>query len=272
MEAGHVYHWKHGWIPLDHAAALSKAKGSHTGAERIMAMHGIAHQNITRHPGGSGYFTIKDSNSSQQTMVHGVTLASLEKSGHSISAVTSKDSFTTIGPRGVMVRRNSSGREISTGPGEPGVMDEASYKQFSENVKAQRLAHQPAMDATAATLPEAQARQLLGKYAEIVKKHSIGIGEYGSRPHPTEDQIKALGHADAAARALRDRLAVFDQERAVARGKQPATEAQIAHIQRLLLRRQRSGEGGGFATVKGDIGTLTKAQASAYISSLSGEY
>lgn len=22
-----VYHWKHGWIPLDHAAALSKAKG-----------------------------------------------------------------------------------------------------------------------------------------------------------------------------------------------------------------------------------------------------
>lgn len=26
--AQHVYHWKHGWIPLDHAAALSKAKGN----------------------------------------------------------------------------------------------------------------------------------------------------------------------------------------------------------------------------------------------------
>lgn len=25
-----VYHWKHGWIPLDHEAALSKAKGNHT--------------------------------------------------------------------------------------------------------------------------------------------------------------------------------------------------------------------------------------------------
>jgi hypothetical protein len=26
-----VYHWKHGWIPLDHVAALSKAKGSAAG-------------------------------------------------------------------------------------------------------------------------------------------------------------------------------------------------------------------------------------------------
>lgn len=30
-----VYHWKHGWIPLDHTAALSKAKGNH---ERAAAM------------------------------------------------------------------------------------------------------------------------------------------------------------------------------------------------------------------------------------------
>ncbi|HZY40874.1 MAG TPA: hypothetical protein VFF59_02640, partial [Anaerolineae bacterium] len=28
MAAAHVYHWKHGWIPLDHAAAMSKAKGN----------------------------------------------------------------------------------------------------------------------------------------------------------------------------------------------------------------------------------------------------
>jgi hypothetical protein len=33
----HVYHWKHGWIPLDHIAALSKAKGSHTLAARYLA-------------------------------------------------------------------------------------------------------------------------------------------------------------------------------------------------------------------------------------------
>jgi hypothetical protein len=33
----HVYHWKHGWIPLDHAAALQKAKGNHVTAARYMA-------------------------------------------------------------------------------------------------------------------------------------------------------------------------------------------------------------------------------------------
>lgn len=32
-----VYHWKHGWIPLDHAAALSKAKGNHDAATRMLA-------------------------------------------------------------------------------------------------------------------------------------------------------------------------------------------------------------------------------------------
>lgn len=31
-----VYHWKHGWIPLDHTAALSKAKGSHEHAARLL--------------------------------------------------------------------------------------------------------------------------------------------------------------------------------------------------------------------------------------------
>jgi hypothetical protein len=31
-----VYHWKHGWIPLDHAAALSKAHGSQSGAARYL--------------------------------------------------------------------------------------------------------------------------------------------------------------------------------------------------------------------------------------------
>lgn len=34
--AAHVYHWKHGWIPLDHTAALSKAKGNRATADRMM--------------------------------------------------------------------------------------------------------------------------------------------------------------------------------------------------------------------------------------------
>lgn len=32
----HIYHWKHGWIPLTHAAALKKAHGSEAGAAKIM--------------------------------------------------------------------------------------------------------------------------------------------------------------------------------------------------------------------------------------------
>lgn len=35
--AQHVYHWKHGWIPLTHTAALSKAKGNKTLAARYVA-------------------------------------------------------------------------------------------------------------------------------------------------------------------------------------------------------------------------------------------
>lgn len=268
----HVYHWKHGWIPLDHVAALSKAKGSHKGAERIMAQHGIAHEHITRHPGGNGYFTLKDSHTGAQTMVHGVTLASFEKRGHTISAVHADRSFTTVGRDGRSVRRTSSGQEISSGPGEPGVMDEASYKRYSDDVHTRREALQAKADAVASTLPEAQARQLLAKYQGTVKQHSIGMGEYGSRPYPTEEEIKTLAHADASARALRDRVAIFDREREASRGKQPATEAQIAYIMKLLQRRQRTGEGGGFMTVKGDIRKLSKADASAYINSLTSNY
>ena len=34
MAATRIYHWKHGWIPLDHAAAMSKAKGNEDAARR----------------------------------------------------------------------------------------------------------------------------------------------------------------------------------------------------------------------------------------------
>lgn len=39
-----TYHWKHGWIPLDHAAALSKAHGSHAGA--LHYMPGGKHESV----------------------------------------------------------------------------------------------------------------------------------------------------------------------------------------------------------------------------------
>lgn len=34
MAAGMVYHWKHGWIPLDHAAAMAKSHGNAKLAEK----------------------------------------------------------------------------------------------------------------------------------------------------------------------------------------------------------------------------------------------
>lgn len=36
MPRGVIYHWKHGWIPLTHTAALSKAKGNHNLANRYL--------------------------------------------------------------------------------------------------------------------------------------------------------------------------------------------------------------------------------------------
>lgn len=40
----HIYHWKHGWIPLDHFAALKKAHGSERGAEHALAKaHAAGH-------------------------------------------------------------------------------------------------------------------------------------------------------------------------------------------------------------------------------------
>jgi len=39
---GHlIYHWKHGWIPLDHFAALSKGHHSRSQAVKVMQKHGI---------------------------------------------------------------------------------------------------------------------------------------------------------------------------------------------------------------------------------------
>lgn len=45
--AGHlIYHWKHGWIPLTHAAALSKAHGSVKGADRYVHGASMHHGSI----------------------------------------------------------------------------------------------------------------------------------------------------------------------------------------------------------------------------------
>jgi hypothetical protein len=48
--AGHlVYHWKHGWIPLTHAAALSKAHGSARLADRYVPGASAHHTSVVTH-------------------------------------------------------------------------------------------------------------------------------------------------------------------------------------------------------------------------------
>lgn len=55
-----IYHWKHGWIPLDHFAAMKKAHGSFRGAQKALDKahaEGHAHRSFAEtgtHRGGSG--------------------------------------------------------------------------------------------------------------------------------------------------------------------------------------------------------------------------
>jgi hypothetical protein len=44
-----IYHWKHGWIPLDHYAALSKAHGRESGAKLLMGRLGVTGEDGKSH-------------------------------------------------------------------------------------------------------------------------------------------------------------------------------------------------------------------------------
>jgi hypothetical protein len=46
---GHVYHWKHGWIPLTHTAAMVKAKGNRHTAAKYADHYGITDQRHRTH-------------------------------------------------------------------------------------------------------------------------------------------------------------------------------------------------------------------------------
>jgi hypothetical protein len=63
---GHIYHWKHGWIPITPRAAMIKAKGSHRLGESYMRRYGVeGHrtgaaerrtERVGEGPGGRGSF------------------------------------------------------------------------------------------------------------------------------------------------------------------------------------------------------------------------
>jgi hypothetical protein len=66
-----------------------------------------------------------------------------------------------------------------------------------------------------------------------------------------------------------------EREELAAAGTEFATDAQVKTIMKLLARRERSGEGGGFfsgPTDPGGVANLSTSDASAYITSLRGDY
>lgn len=74
-----VYHWRHGWIPLTHAAALSKTHGSVAGAEKYVH-------------GSSAFHGSMKTRGMSARQIHG----SLEEHGHRNLGGLSDDDLTTL--------------------------------------------------------------------------------------------------------------------------------------------------------------------------------
>lgn len=98
--AGRVYHWKHGWIPLDHAAAKKKY-GSAEAAEA----HGfspVSHGDLPRKGHiaatfntSTKQFTIRDQQRGTSVQISTERASALQSSGQSITSVTSSGSVRT---------------------------------------------------------------------------------------------------------------------------------------------------------------------------------
>lgn len=98
--AGRVYHWKHGWIPLDHAAAKKKY-GSAEAAEA----HGfspVSHGDLPRKSHiaatfntSTKQFTIRDQQRGTSVQISTERASALQSSGQSITSVTSSGSVRT---------------------------------------------------------------------------------------------------------------------------------------------------------------------------------
>lgn len=83
-----IYQWKHGWIPLTHAAAMSKAKGNEALASRLMssspAGKSLTAGSVREEPGGR----FVDSHNGHGIVPKPELLASLRSRGEKIIAVS----------------------------------------------------------------------------------------------------------------------------------------------------------------------------------------
>lgn len=111
-----VYHWSHGWVPLDHAAALSKAKGNHEAAARMM--QGVRRDHLRRESHidavAKGHrVALQDRRTGHTISIDTGHAASLHSQGHTITAVHD-GSFTTRNDYGHDTEFDRNGKNVSS--------------------------------------------------------------------------------------------------------------------------------------------------------------
>jgi hypothetical protein len=111
---GHVYHWKHGWIPLTHTAALSKAKGNEKAAHEIM--QGVRQDHLRRTSNVTAVakgtrVALRDKNTGHTLTISSSHAASFHDQGHTITGVHD-GSFTTKNDHGNTAQYGADGRQI----------------------------------------------------------------------------------------------------------------------------------------------------------------
>lgn len=110
--AGHVYHWKHGWIPLDREAAVVKAHGAAPHGPHPVAAKDLARtRNIAVvHNPATGKFALQDRKSGHTVGVSMSVAAHLHHNGHTVTTVHADGTFSTTSEH----RLTAAGEPVAT--------------------------------------------------------------------------------------------------------------------------------------------------------------
>lgn len=203
MATGHVYHWKHGWIPLDHFAALQKAKGNRELAKKYSDKHGLP-----------------------------ATFSNRDQAEAALN------------------------RSLPAG--------------YSAHYQPARAGAIGAISGYRVTTPNGESSPKLDTPADV-RSYVLG---HQKRAHSVQATVTPAKKPWSIAEANRE----FRANQAAQDAKSPrgsVSDAQVALIHKLLIKKIRSGTNDGFMTgptTRAGILSLSREQASAYINSLSGNY
>lgn len=210
--AQRVYHWKHGWIPLTHAAALSKAHGSHAGAEKYLRAVPTAHlpresHIVAAHKGNR--FAVQDRKTGHTVGVPESTADKLHANGHKITTVHSDGSLSTEKDgKSHKVTRDGNVTAAKPGPADPADMtpDELDA-EVADLMAAGDFG--PRMEALSAELDKRDAPapvQIPDKPDPLEEQRALNKLLYGTEDPPEIDLSKRRGSTTKSSRdkALRD--------------------------------------------------------------------